>query len=135
MFTGGYVAKIVKMGYYADMRKDRLPPSEFDLEVAGRLRELRKDVQERTGRAVWEIAAAAHVSEQSWFQYERGETGITLAKLRDLAMALEMEPHDVFEKLWPVKEQSSFERLGVEIGKLFGYGTPDNGGQSLMPTR
>lgn len=97
------------------MRKDRLPPSEFDLEVAGRLRELRKSVQEKTGKAVWEIASGARMSEQSWFQHERAETGITLAKLRDLAAGLQMEAHEVFEALFPVKDaqaQSSFSRLG-----------------------
>lgn len=105
------------------MRKDRTPPSEFDLEVAGRLRELRKAVQESTGLAVWEIAAGAHMSEQSWFQHERGETGITLAKLRELAAGLQMEAHDVFEKLFPVKDgsKSSFEhRVATALGSLVG---------------
>jgi hypothetical protein len=86
------------------MRKDRTPPSAFDLEVAGRLRDLRKRVQEQTGRPVWEIAAGAQMSEQSWFQHERGETGITLAKLRELAHGLGMEPQIVFQELFPVKE-------------------------------
>jgi hypothetical protein len=105
------------------MRKDRTPPSEFDLEVAGRLRELRKDVQESTGRAVWEIAAGAHMSEQSWFQHERGETGISLAKLRELAAGLQMEPHDLFEKLFPVKDKSSsFKRLTGVLSQMVGTG-------------
>lgn len=106
------------------MRKDRLPPSEFDLEVAGRLRELRKQVQEQTGRAVWEIAAGARMSEQSWFQHERGETGITLAKLRELAAGLQMEPHDVFEALFPVREgeKSSFERWTGALMQAVGNG-------------
>lgn len=101
------------------MRKDRLPPSEFDLEVAGRLRDLRKRVQEQSGRAVWEIAAGAHMSEQSWFQHERAETGITLAKLRELAAGLQMEPHDVFEALYPVKAATSFSgRLWAGAGEV-----------------
>ena len=100
-------------GYYVDMRKDRTPPSAFDLEVAKRLREQRRKVQDETGRAVWEIAAGARMSEQSWYLHERGDTGITLAKLRDLSTGLGMDPHDLFEALWPVREELvSFEGWG-----------------------
>lgn len=103
-----------------DMPTRRIP-TEFDKAVGQRLRDVRIDA----GLKIWEAAAKSDMGEQNWQLYERGVAKITLDKLGLFAQALGMNPHDLFERLFPAERSevhgraSSFD-LGAVARSLVG---------------
>lgn len=91
--------------------------------VGERLRALRRRVSADSGLKVWEIANGAHMSEQAWYQRERGETSISLDEIPDLARGLRLDEFTVHRLLSPTQEPVTAEsRFRLEQSGAFAPG-------------
>lgn len=84
-------------------------PADTRRAVGKRLRDIRK----RKGKTTMDLAVALGMTQGNIEAYEAGRNSIRLEMLRSFARALEMEPHELHDVLYPV--DSSFKRRGSEL--------------------
>lgn len=88
-------------------------PADERRAVGIRLRELRK----RKGVSTMQLANALGMTQGNVEAYEAGRNSIRLEMLRAFATALQMEPHELHDALYPVRSESSFrDRIAAAFG-------------------
>ena len=95
-------------------------PADARRQVGRRLRDIRK----RKGTTTMELAIRLGMTQGNVEAYEAGRNSIRLEMLRAFAEALEMEPHELHDELYPVEEDepSSFKRWTGALKQMVGSG-------------